>query len=128
MSTTNRQHSMPDDHLTHRQLTWDACHNVRDLGGLPTADGKQTRRGSIVRADLLGRLTPAGEQALQAYGVSTIIDLRTPQEAAAEPSAFTGETPNTPTYRNLPRDRKRPHDEALLQRPLSHAEVYKITL
>ena len=32
---------------TERQLTWDACLNVRDLGGHPTPEG-ETRWGAIV--------------------------------------------------------------------------------
>ena len=46
-----------------RNLDWQGCYNVRDLGGLPLADGGQTRWGSIIRADVLGRLTEAGKQA-----------------------------------------------------------------
>src|SRR6185503_8406085 len=42
-----------------RQLDWDGCFNVRDLGGLRTADGRVVRRGELVRADALERLTAA---------------------------------------------------------------------
>ena len=42
-----------------RQLDWEGCFNVRDLGGLPTADGRETRRGELVRADAVDRLTAA---------------------------------------------------------------------
>ena len=38
-------------------LDWDGCGNVRDLGGLPAADGRRTQRGALVRADALDRLT-----------------------------------------------------------------------
>lgn len=119
---------MANDYLTHRQLTWDACHNVRDLGGLPTADGRQTRYGSIIRADLLRRLTPAGQQALRDYGVRTIIDLRTPEEVAAEPDTLSDNTPGAPTYLNIPLDQKLPQTEAILQQPLTHAQIYNIYL
>ncbi len=43
-----------------RQLSWDGCHNVRDLGGLPLAAGGETRYRAVVRADSLGRLSEAG--------------------------------------------------------------------
>ena len=43
-----------------RDLTWDGCLNVRDLGGLPTADGGETRFGSVIRADSVGQLTDEG--------------------------------------------------------------------
>jgi hypothetical protein len=60
-----------------RILDWDGCNNVRDLGGLKTADGRQTRWRAIVRADSPARLTEAGWSALYAYGIRTIITLRT---------------------------------------------------
>lgn len=39
-----------------RQLDWDGCCNVRDLGGLGAAGGCETRRGALVRADAPERL------------------------------------------------------------------------
>lgn len=61
--------------------------NVRDLGGLPTADGRQTRRGRVLRADFLVNLGPEDERALlREFGLRTVIDLRT----AAEVGRFPG--------------------------------------
>ena len=60
--------------------------NARDLGGYPTVDGATTRLRSLVRADDLAQLTPEGVQALIDYGVTTILDLRWPEEAARYPS------------------------------------------
>ncbi len=71
-----------------RQLHWDACLNVRDLGGFPTRDGRSTRRGALVRADNLCRLTMHGRRALARYGVSVAIDLRDPREHALEHDPF----------------------------------------
>jgi protein-tyrosine phosphatase len=65
-----------------RHLDWDGCLNVRDLGGLPTGDGRVTRRGAVVRADSLDRLTPGGWAALYAHGVRTVVDLREADERA----------------------------------------------
>jgi protein-tyrosine phosphatase len=67
---------MSDD----RHLDWDGCFNVRDLGGLRSADGRETRLGAVVRADAVDRLTAAGWAALQAHGVRTVIDLRNVDE------------------------------------------------
>ena len=39
-----------------------------------------TRRGALVRSEAVDRLTPAGWEALGAYGVRTIIDLRNDDE------------------------------------------------
>src|SRR5262249_47969420 len=63
-----------------RHLDWAGCVNVRDLGGLPTSDGRTTRWRAVVRADNLDRLTPQGWAALDAYGVRTVVDLREDEE------------------------------------------------
>jgi len=68
-----------------RALAWDACLNVRDLGGLTTGDGRRVRRGALVRSDQLCRLKDAGREALLAHGVRTVIDLRNPAEAEQDP-------------------------------------------
>jgi len=70
---------------TTRALAWGACLNVRDLGGLETADGRRVRRGALVRSDQLCRLNDDGRGALVAHGVRTVIDLRTPAEIAKDP-------------------------------------------
>jgi protein-tyrosine phosphatase len=71
--------------LRSRDLTWEGCLNVRDLGGHQTEDGAETRFGSVVRADTVSRLTPAGWQALVDYGVRTVIDLRGDHEREEDP-------------------------------------------
>lgn len=63
--------------MNNRMLLWDGCTNVRDLGGLRTSDGRMTRWKAIVRSDSPARLTAAGWAALYAYGIRTIITLRT---------------------------------------------------
>jgi protein-tyrosine phosphatase len=68
-----------------RDLVWDGCLNVRDLGGLPTEDGGMTRFGSVVRADNVRKLSDAGWEALSDYGVTTIVDLRLGDELAEDP-------------------------------------------
>ena len=63
--------------MNNRVLAWEGCSNVRDLGGLRTGDGRTTLWGAVVRSDSPARLTPAGWSALYAYGIRTIITLRT---------------------------------------------------
>jgi protein tyrosine/serine phosphatase len=70
--------------MTERHLEWAGCRNVRDLGGLPLTDGRATRWRSIVRADSLDRLTPAGWNSLSAYGVRTVVDLRESDERSID--------------------------------------------
>lgn len=76
-----------------RDLDWDGCYNVRDLGGLPTIDGRTTRWGALVRADAPSGLTDAGWRAVHDHGVTTIIDLMEKHErlpdAAARPAGLT---------------------------------------
>ena len=71
---------MTDD----RHLDWDGCTNVRDLGGLRTCGGEAIRRGALVRADALDRLSAAGWAALEAHGVRTVIDLRNDDELGTD--------------------------------------------
>jgi protein tyrosine/serine phosphatase len=68
-----------------RSLAWDGCFNVRDLGGLETASGGRTRRGAVVRADNVRRLTAAGWQAALDHGVRRLVDLRFENEEPGEP-------------------------------------------
>jgi protein-tyrosine phosphatase len=71
--------------LATRDLVWDGCVNVRDLGGLPTEDGRVTRFGAVVRADNVRGLSDEGWQALTDYGIRTIVDLRWQHELDADP-------------------------------------------
>ena len=70
-----------------RNLDWEGCVNARDLGGLPTAEGRRTRWGAIVRSDSLDHLTTAGWSALQTHGIRTIVDLRNDEELGYEAQA-----------------------------------------
>jgi len=63
--------------MNDRILVWDGCNNVRDLGGLWIGNGRTTQWGAVVRSDTPARLTATGWQALYAYGIRTIITLRT---------------------------------------------------
>ena len=71
--------------LSRRELAWDGCLNVRDLGGHPTSDGAETRYREIVRADSIRQLSDAGWAALVDYGIRTVVDLRGDHELADDP-------------------------------------------
>jgi hypothetical protein len=60
-----------------RVLLWDGCSNVRDLGGIRTGTGRKTCWKAIVRSDNPAKLTAEGWSTLYAYGIRTIITLRT---------------------------------------------------
>lgn len=95
--------------------------NVRDVGGLPTVDGRATRPGVLLRADNLQGLTSADVRRLTGkLGVRTVLDLRTGREVEQEgpgPLRATGvvhhhvslipEPPGEPVEREI--DRAVPH-------------------
>jgi protein-tyrosine phosphatase len=69
-----------------RDLAWDGCVNVRDLGGFTTPAGS-TAFGVFVRGDNARNLTPAGWRAASEYGIRMVLDLRSDPECAADPPA-----------------------------------------
>ncbi len=79
---------MPYASPSERSIPLEGMYNVRDLGGLPTAGGRLTRRGVLLRADSPHRLTPAGQQRLLDAGVRTVIDLRYDHDIVDEPDPF----------------------------------------
>ena len=79
-------------------LHWPELRNARDLGGLATVDGGRIRERALIRTDNHGRLLPAGLAAMEAYGVSRIVDLRWEWEASTYPSPLAGDA----RYRLVP--------------------------
>lgn len=73
-------------HDPRRILNCPSLLNARDLGGYPTSDGATTRWRSLLRADDPVQLTSAGLEALRDFGLETVIDLRWPEEVAANPN------------------------------------------
>lgn len=58
--------------------------NFRDLGGLPTADGRVTRPGRLFRSDALGEVTAGGASRLHNdLGIIFVVDLRGAEESVA---------------------------------------------
>jgi protein-tyrosine phosphatase len=84
-----------------RQLEWEGCLNVRDLGGYPAADGRETRWGAVVRSDNLSPLTDAGREALRDHGIKSIIDLRMQEELEQLPNPFAGPGDHGIAYTNV---------------------------
>lgn len=68
-------------------LHWPDLRNARDLGGLPAGE-RRIKGRALVRTDNHDRLGAAGIAALDAYGVSRIVDLRWEWEAAKYRSPF----------------------------------------
>jgi len=64
------------------------AYNFRDLGGLPTEDGRVTRHGVLYRSATLHDCGSVEAAALRdRLGIGCVIDLRTPDEIAAQGAA-----------------------------------------
>lgn len=66
-----------------RRIDVSGSFNLRDLGGLPTADGRRVRRGRVFRSDY-PTFAEADADALAGLRLSTVVDLRRGSEAAVE--------------------------------------------
>lgn len=68
----------------------EGAHNVRDLGGYPTKDGRTTKKGVFFRADSMANLTAGDVAKLRKLGVTLAVDLRSPEEILKKPSRLAG--------------------------------------
>jgi protein-tyrosine phosphatase len=82
-----------------RRVDVPGIYNMRDVGGLPTADGGLVKRGVFFRADNLGWLGEPGVRRLREIGIATVIDLRMATEVADYPNPFA--TGPRPRYHNV---------------------------
>jgi protein-tyrosine phosphatase len=64
--------------------------NFRDTGGYPVAGGGMTRWRRLLRSDGLHRVDRDGLSLLGTFGLRTVLDLRTNQEAQIAPSPLDG--------------------------------------
>jgi protein-tyrosine phosphatase len=76
-----------------RTLEFEGCVNFRDLGGYRAADGRTVAWRRLFRADGLNKLTPADRAQLVDLGLTTVIDLRTLDEAEQRGSFPVDEVP-----------------------------------
>ena len=77
---------MYDPNHFYVRLPLENAGNVRDLGGYPGIGGRPVRFKRFLRAGTLAYLADWEIDFLMDYGVRTVIDLRTPVEAAIEPN------------------------------------------
>lgn len=108
-----------------RHIELENSHNVRDVGGYSTWDGRSVRWEAVLRGDSLHRLDEDEQRQLLEYGLRTVIDLRGEQEVEERPSVFRA-SPHV-RYWNIPL-----YDEALRGRmddlsPTLH-QVYELLL
>jgi protein-tyrosine phosphatase len=78
-----------------RLLPLEGGRNFRDMGGYEGAGGKQVRWGKLYRSGVMSGLTPADMAYLSDLGITSICDLRNPDERRADPSPFLGAAKTT---------------------------------
>ena len=66
-------------------IEFDGIQNVRDLGGLPAADGRRVKAGRLLRGAGLAKASDADLEKLQAMGLRQIVDFRDGSECARHP-------------------------------------------
>ncbi|UED87663.1 tyrosine-protein phosphatase [Streptomyces profundus] len=62
----------------------DAIRNFRDVGGLPTTDGRVVRRGRLFRSGHLAHATEADQAFLNSLGLHTVFDFRNAADQALD--------------------------------------------
>ncbi|MFV0532787.1 MAG: tyrosine-protein phosphatase [Cumulibacter sp.] len=71
-----------------RRVELEGMLNVRDLGGMPAADGRVVKRGQVLRMDSPQFLTEQAAQQLLDQGLRTVLDLRYETEAEEQGIGF----------------------------------------
>jgi protein-tyrosine phosphatase len=66
--------------------------NFRDLGGGLTADGRRVAPHRLFRSGSLHRMTDRDRATLEACGITTVIDLRSPAESRQQPYVWEATT------------------------------------
>jgi protein-tyrosine phosphatase len=95
--------------------------NFRDLGGLPTVDGRRTRSGLLFRSDTLQALTEEDVAHLvRSLGVVLVMDLRDAREAVREGRGLLGDAPLG--YVNIPLE-EAPTGQAALAEPVAGSAI-----
>lgn len=83
-----------------RWIDLDGAVNARDLGGLPTAGGRTTRRSRLLRSDNLQDLTVADMRLLlDDYALKNVIDLRSDAEVRLEGPGPLSRVPSVTIHR-----------------------------
>ncbi|MBQ6704429.1 MAG: tyrosine-protein phosphatase [Opitutales bacterium] len=71
-----------------REIDIPGVKNFRDLGGLVGCGGRIVRRGLVFRSAKFDKILPEGEAVLDALGIRTIVDFRSPGEQRRNPTNY----------------------------------------
>ena len=88
--------------------------NLRDLGGYPTADGRTTRWGVLLRGDNPMGLTDADARLLLELNITTVIDLRSQEEARQFPDELMARPGFSCHFIPMSTGEKLPNEEELI--------------
>nr|WP_321440665.1 tyrosine-protein phosphatase [uncultured Hyphomonas sp.] len=72
--------------IASRLLPLEGGRNFRDLGGYETTNGQHVKWGRVFRSGTMTRLTDKDYKYLSSLGIATIVDFRTSEERASEPT------------------------------------------
>ena len=71
--------------VSDKRIPLEGSNNFRDIGGIPTHDGRYVRWGQIYRSDRLSALTDDDLRYLESLGLRTVYDFRSEKEVAEDP-------------------------------------------
>lgn len=74
--------------VSERLIPMEGQPNLRDIGGLPTEDGRFVKWGEIYRSGKLSDLTSNDLRYLSRLGIKTVVDLRNDIEIAKDPDRY----------------------------------------
>jgi protein-tyrosine phosphatase len=95
-------------------------HNLRDVGGYRTVDGRMVAWGRLYRSDSLAKLEGDDLRRFQKLGIRTVIDLRYPDEIGRN-----GRVPDLPglTFYNFSVEH-RPYDQTIIDPSVAPAPFF----
>lgn len=71
-----------------KRLPLKKLNNTRDLGGIPTADGRHIKYRKLIRSGKLYKIPEETVEALKGFGVKTVVDLRIYTECEEAPDTL----------------------------------------
>jgi protein-tyrosine phosphatase len=106
-----------------RILRIEGSHNLRDMGGYRSLDGRQIKWRTLYRSGLMAMLSSTGIAQFRQLGIATIVDLRANRERERRPTLWHQGQGIDYLYR----DHELTHGalDELMAKTLSNAEEYK---